>query len=150
MVVPISIRLDDDVRGEREAQARARGIGLSTVVRDPVTSAARDARHARIREASERVAGHLASSSGAQSFYEGWAPRAPIPADGPLIVQAGQIVLADWRSDARPKEPNSSRSYSARITSAAFSAIMYTALTMKNPGMRGNTEASTTRNPVVP
>ena len=40
--------------------------------------------------------------------------------------------------------------YDARITSAAFSATMYTALTIKNPGMRGNTEASTTRNPSVP
>ena len=34
--------------------------------------------------------------------------------------------------------------------SAAFSATMYTALAMKKPGMRGNTEASTTRNPLVP
>ena len=34
--------------------------------------------------------------------------------------------------------------------SAAFSPTMYTALAMKRPGMRGNTEASTTRRPVVP
>src|SRR5207244_2123002 len=40
--------------------------------------------------------------------------------------------------------------YVLRITSAAFSAIMYTALTMKNPGIRGNTDASTTRSPCVP
>jgi hypothetical protein len=39
---------------------------------------------------------------------------------------------------------------SSRITSAAFSPIMYTALTIKKPGMRGNTEASTTRSPLVP
>ena len=33
---------------------------------------------------------------------------------------------------------------SARITSAAFSPMRYTAHTMKKPGMRGNTDASTT------
>ena len=33
-----------------------------------------------------------------------------MPADGaPLALRAGQIVLADWRSDARPKEPNKRR-----------------------------------------
>src|SRR5262250_2966975 len=42
------------------------------------------------------------------------------------------------------------RAASASMTSAAFSPIMYTALAMKNPGMRGNTEASTTRRPSVP
>jgi predicted transcriptional regulator len=77
MGVPISIRLDDDVRDELEAQARAHGIGLSTLVRDLVTRAARDARRARIREASERVGGHVANSPEARSFYEGWGtPRA--------------------------------------------------------------------------
>ncbi len=39
---------------------------------------------------------------------------------------------------------------SARIASAAFSPIMYTAQTRKKPGMRGKTEASTTRRPRVP
>jgi len=27
----------------------------------------------------------------------------------PLILKAGQIVLADWRGDAKPKEPNKRR-----------------------------------------
>ena len=27
----------------------------------------------------------------------------------PLILHAGQIVLADWRGDAKPKEPNKRR-----------------------------------------
>jgi mRNA interferase MazF len=31
-----------------------------------------------------------------------------MPAD-PLVLQAGQIVLADWRGDALPKEPNKLR-----------------------------------------
>jgi hypothetical protein len=38
--LPVSIRLDDDVRDELEAQARSRGIGLSTPLRDLVTAAA--------------------------------------------------------------------------------------------------------------
>lgn len=33
-----------------------------------------------------------------------------MPADpGPLILRAGQIVIADWRGDALPKEPNKRR-----------------------------------------
>lgn len=36
--------------------------------------------------------------------------RVPTPADGnPLVLRAGQIVLADWRGDAMPKEPNKRR-----------------------------------------
>jgi mRNA-degrading endonuclease toxin of MazEF toxin-antitoxin module len=34
----------------------------------------------------------------------------PTPAEGrPLVLRAGQIVLADWRGDAMPKEPNKRR-----------------------------------------
>src|ERR1051325_11112278 len=34
----------------------------------------------------------------------------PMPAEGsPLVLRAGQIVLADWRGDARPREPNKRR-----------------------------------------
>ncbi len=55
MGVPISIRLDDDIRDELEAQAHARGVGLSTLLRELATKAARDARRARIREASAEV-----------------------------------------------------------------------------------------------
>jgi antitoxin component of RelBE/YafQ-DinJ toxin-antitoxin module len=46
--VPISIRLDDDVRAELEAQAQAHGIGLATLLRDLATRVARDAQRARI------------------------------------------------------------------------------------------------------
>jgi len=46
-------------------------------LRDMVTRAARDARRAGIREASERVGGHVAGSAEGQAFYEGWGtPRA--------------------------------------------------------------------------
>jgi hypothetical protein len=70
--VPISIRLDDDVRDELEAQAKAHGVGLATLLRDLATRAARDARRARIREASERVGRHVAGSAEGQALYEGW------------------------------------------------------------------------------
>lgn len=77
MGVPISIRLDDDVRAELEAQARSRGIGLATLLRDLATEAARTARRARIRQASAAVGTHVATSDEAQAFYEEWGtPRA--------------------------------------------------------------------------
>jgi hypothetical protein len=71
MGLPISIRLDDDVRDELEAAAAARGVGLSTYLRDLATEAARAARRARIRTASEAVARHAASTEGAE-FYRDW------------------------------------------------------------------------------
>lgn len=72
MGIPISIRLDDDVRDELEAQARARGIGLSTLLRDLATEAAHAAKRARIRQASEAVGAYVASSPEAAAFYEEW------------------------------------------------------------------------------
>ncbi len=59
---PISIRLDDDVRHELEAQAQSRGIGPGTLLRDLATRAARDVRRARIRDASQAVADHVADT----------------------------------------------------------------------------------------
>lgn len=72
MGAPISIRLDDEVRHELEAQASSRGVGLATLLRDLATEAAKQARRARIREASASVGAHVASSSEARSFYEDW------------------------------------------------------------------------------
>jgi len=72
MGVPISIRLDNDVRDELEAQARAGGVGLATLLRDLATKAARDARRERIRQASARVGRYVASSAKAREFYEDW------------------------------------------------------------------------------
>ena len=69
---PISIRLDDDVRDELEAQARSRGIGLATLLRDLATEAAREARRSRIRQASADIGAHVAASVAAQEFYEEW------------------------------------------------------------------------------
>jgi hypothetical protein len=77
MGVPVSIRLDDDVRDELEAQARALGVGLATLLRDLATTAAKQARRERIREASAKL-GELAAESGAvREFYQDWGtPRA--------------------------------------------------------------------------
>lgn len=72
MGVPISIRLDEDVRQELEDQARHRGIGLGTLLRELATQAASEARRARIRDASQTVARHVAGSAEARAFYEGW------------------------------------------------------------------------------
>ncbi len=72
MGVPISIRLDDWVRTELEAQAQARGVGLSTYLRDVTTEAAREARRARIRADLERVAKYVATSPEAQEFFADW------------------------------------------------------------------------------
>jgi predicted transcriptional regulator len=72
MDVPISIRLDEGVRDELEALARARGVGLSTLLRDLATEAAREARRARIREASAAVGDHVAASPEGRAFYQEW------------------------------------------------------------------------------
>jgi len=72
MGVPISIRLDDDVRQELEGQAQSRGIGLGTLLRELATQAAREARRARIRDASQTVAHHVAGSVEARAFYDSW------------------------------------------------------------------------------
>lgn len=72
MAAPISIHLDDDVRDELEAQAHSQGIGLATLLRDLATRAALEARRARIHQASETVAHHVAGSAEGQAFYEDW------------------------------------------------------------------------------
>jgi hypothetical protein len=72
MASPISIRLDEQVREELEAQARARNIGLATLLRQIATEAARQAKRKRIREQSEAVGRYVASNPEAQEFYEFW------------------------------------------------------------------------------
>ena len=72
MGVPVSIRIDDDVREELETQARSRGIGLATLLRDLATEAARGARRARIRQASAAVGAHVSGSADGQAAYEDW------------------------------------------------------------------------------
>lgn len=72
MAAPISIRLDDDVRTELETQAQALGVGLATLLRELATSAAREAKRARIRAASEAIGAQVARSGEAAAFYGDW------------------------------------------------------------------------------
>jgi len=72
MGVPISIRLDDDVREELEAQARSRGVGLATLLRDLATEAAREARRRRVHAASAKIGQHVKTSAEGRAFYEEW------------------------------------------------------------------------------
>ena len=72
MAAPISIRLDDKVREELEAEARSRNIGLSTLLREIATEAARQVKRKRIREQSEAVARYVASNPEAREFCEFW------------------------------------------------------------------------------
>lgn len=70
MGAPISVRLDEDVHGELEADARARGIGLATLLRELAREAALEARRARIRRASALVGSHAAASPEDRALYE--------------------------------------------------------------------------------
>ena len=72
MAAPISIRLDDDVRQTLEAEARARNIGLATLLRQIAKDAARQVKRKRIREQSEAVGRYVASHPEAKEFCEFW------------------------------------------------------------------------------
>ncbi len=72
MAAPISIRLDDEVRETLEAEARSRNIGLATLLRQIAAEAARQVKRKRIREQSEAVGRHVASSPEAKEFCELW------------------------------------------------------------------------------
>jgi len=72
MTAPISVRLDDDVRATLEAEAKIRGIGLATYLRQLAADAARDVRRKRIRAASEAVGRYVAENPEAREFVEFW------------------------------------------------------------------------------
>jgi GNAT superfamily N-acetyltransferase len=77
MTVPISVRLDDEVRATLAAEARARRLGLSSYLRELATAEARRLRRERIRRQSRQVAEHVARSPEAAEFYADWGtPRA--------------------------------------------------------------------------
>ena len=76
MAAPVSIRLDDEVRETLEAEARARNIGLATLLRQIAKEAARQVKRKRIREQSEAVGRYVASHPEAKEFCEFWgSPR---------------------------------------------------------------------------
>jgi predicted transcriptional regulator len=80
MSMPISIRLDDDIRVTLEAEAKARSVGLSAYLRELATSEAKRVRRERIRQQSQAVGEYLTSSPEAKAFYEDWGtPQSKLP-----------------------------------------------------------------------
>jgi len=77
---PISVRLDDMDQATLEAEARQRGIGLSTYLRELAAGEAIRLRRARIREQSRIVGERVAASEDARVFYEDWGT--PSASDG--------------------------------------------------------------------
>jgi hypothetical protein len=72
MGAPISVRLDDEVRATLDTEARERGIGLATLLRQLAAEAAREVRRKRIRAQSATVARYVAENPEAREFFEFW------------------------------------------------------------------------------
>jgi GNAT superfamily N-acetyltransferase len=79
MSLPVSVRLDDDVRATLEAEARARKLGLSSYLRELARERARELRRDRIRQQSRAVAAHVEREPDAAGFYEAWGSVAGPP-----------------------------------------------------------------------
>lgn len=73
MGAPVSVRLDDGDQTTLEGVAASRGVGLSTLLREIASQEARRVRRERIRQQSRELAERIATSPGAQAFYEDWA-----------------------------------------------------------------------------
>ena len=79
MSSPVSVRLDDTTRELLEREARERNIGLSALLREIFTQAAKDAQRRRIRQQMQKVADHIANSPEAAEFMREWGtPRAKL------------------------------------------------------------------------
>ncbi|MGH7093894.1 MAG: hypothetical protein ACREFB_10205 [Stellaceae bacterium] len=79
MSAPVSVRLDEKTREILEAEARGHNIGLSALLREIATEAAKEARRRRVREGSEAVARHIRECPEAAEFFEFWGtPRAEL------------------------------------------------------------------------
>ena len=69
---PVSVRLDEEIQATLEEAAKARGIGLSTYLRELAVDEARRVRRERIRVQSRAVGTYLASSPEGRAFYTEW------------------------------------------------------------------------------
>lgn len=69
---PVSVRLDEDMQSTLEDAARARGIGLSTYLRELAANEVKRLRRERIRAQSRAVGAYVASSPEGQGFYDQW------------------------------------------------------------------------------
>ena len=72
MVMPVSVRLDDDVKDVLEQEARHLHMGLSSYLRLLASEAAERVRRERIRQQSEVVGAYVGRSEQARGFYEDW------------------------------------------------------------------------------
>ncbi len=72
MSAPVSVRLDPDVRETLEFEAKARGMGLATYLRQLAATAAREVRRSRIRAGSVAVARHVKENESAREFMDDW------------------------------------------------------------------------------
>ena len=72
MAHPIAVRLEDDMQATLEEAARARGVGLSTYLRELAAREAKRLQRERIRAQSRAVGAYVASSPEAQGFYDQW------------------------------------------------------------------------------
>ena len=70
MSSPVSVRLDDTTRELLEREARDRKIGLSALLREIATEAARDVRRKRIRAQTKVLAEYIAKNPEAKEFFE--------------------------------------------------------------------------------
>jgi hypothetical protein len=77
MTALISIRLDADVQRTLELEAKTRGIGPATYLRQIASGAARQARRARVHAGSAAVACHVADDPEARAFVEAWGTQQP-------------------------------------------------------------------------
>ena len=69
---PVSVRLDEEIQATLEEAAKARGIGLSTYLRELAVDEAKRVRRERIRVQSRAVGTYLASSPEGRAFYAEW------------------------------------------------------------------------------
>ncbi len=69
---PVSVRLDEEIQATLEEAAKARGIGLSTYLRELAVGEAKRVRRERIRVQSRAVGTYLASSPEGRAFYAEW------------------------------------------------------------------------------
>ena len=72
MVMPVSVRLDDDVKDVLEEEARNLHMGLSSYLRLLASEAAERVRRERIRRQSEAVGAYVGQSQQARGFYKDW------------------------------------------------------------------------------
>lgn len=75
---PVSVRLDDGIQAMLEEAAKARGIGLSTYLRELATQEANRMRRERIRAQSRAVGEYVATSPEGRSFYTEWGTPTPV------------------------------------------------------------------------